>query len=86
MWTNVWGFDHTGRKYSDLLAMAVPEENVAFWGQLCRTTNIALGRNTLSWLEGQHQLFKKEYLNLVLPLSDNGETPGKYLTVLSLET
>lgn len=81
-WTAIYGQDFTGQRYRETDGAFVENEVIDFWERMSRTHNIVISAGVMDWLDANHRLFGQEYLDIVLPMSDDGRTVDKFLMVL----
>ncbi|MEQ8665913.1 MAG: hypothetical protein RIC16_09320 [Rhodospirillales bacterium] len=71
----------TNTRFSDAVCKVYSPDEVRFWLWLSRTHFIARATGTMDWLEHFHRLHGRSYIDITLPLADDGTTVDRYLTV-----
>lgn len=85
-WVESFGIELTGKPYSALVGNGINSDHIGFWGEMCQTHHIGMGRGSMAWLERTHRNYGKSLWDMCLPLADNGETVDKYMTALYIDS
>ncbi len=76
--TEVFGFDNTGKYYSEM-GPCYTENDLAYFAELCRSGSIGMNHGDLDWLQKGH----KSAGFISLPLSDDGSAVNHLLTAFT---
>lgn len=77
--------DLTGKKASDHKGTIYTESDFLIWSEVCRSKAILVARGSMDWVEQYHYLYNMEFTDITLPLSDDGNTVNRFLTVTLIE-
>lgn len=78
---DVFNLDLTGKKASDYKGIMYTESDFQMWTDALSLPAIIVSEGTMNWVEHYHYLYNKEFADVILPLSDNGNTIDRFLTV-----
>ncbi len=76
--TEVFGFDYTGKYYSEM-GPCYTENDVDYFAELCRSGSIGMSHGKLDWLQRDHM--SAGFIDL--PLSDDGSAVNHLLTAFT---
>ena len=82
---DVFNVDLTGKKASNYKDLIYTETDFELWKEAVQLKAILISKGTMNWVESFHYLFNKKFIDITLPLSDDGMTITKFMNVTLLQ-
>jgi len=82
---DVFNLDLTGKKASAYKGVIYTENDFSIWTEALQTKAIVVAKGTMNWVEQYHHLYDMEFTDITLPLSDDGVSINRFVTVTLLD-
>lgn len=79
--TEIFKLDLTGKRTSEFEGIVYDKSDFEVWSEVHALRCILVSDGTMDWIEQFHYLHNKRFTDVTLPLSDDGETINRFMTV-----